>query len=94
MNDWPQILAYLATSVLGGVFGGGVMWLAVRHTRRPHTPRPPQRTGNAGRGPARNHHMPAHPKPPLAVDPGRTALVVPVITREIAPSPYVRWRQP
>lgn len=86
--------ALLLAASLGANVALLIVLIARRATRRPANARPKQRTGNAGRGPARNHHVPAHPKPPLAVDPGRTALVVPVITREIAPSPYVRWRQP
>lgn len=69
-------------------------WRAERRVSRPADNRPRPRTGAAGRGPGRAHHWPGHPLPPLAArtdDP--TRLMVPVVTRVIAPSPEARRRR-
>lgn len=67
--------------VANALTNAGLRWL---RRRRPRDARPPQRTGGAGRGPARGCNLPP------VFDPDRTAVKVPVITREITPTERIR----
>lgn len=85
---------FLACALILSLLTNAGLVLHLTTRRRPRDARPPKRTGGSGRGPARSHHWPAHPvpRPPLAADPDRTQVALPVITREITPSPLARWR--